>query len=144
MVDSLLLAKKLAGVRDATQRVREVLPADLAAFDGDRTVREVIALNLFVALQGCLDLASHWVADAGWDVPSTYRELFELLAAHAVIELELSRRLAAASGFRNLMAHQYGVLDWHRVYEIARDGTTDLDAFCAALAGAVATSRTPA
>jgi hypothetical protein len=32
-------------------------------------VREVVILNLFVALQECLSLAAHWLADAGLDVP---------------------------------------------------------------------------
>lgn len=134
MVDRTLLAKKMAAVLDATQRVRSILPAQVDDFERDRTVREVVVLNLFVALQGCLDLASHWVSDEGWDVPSSYRELFQLLATHAVIDAALAQRLVAASGFRNLVAHQYGALDWRRVYDIACVGPTDLDAFCAALA----------
>ncbi len=137
MVDKILLAKKLAAIRDATLRVRSVLPNEREAFEHDRTVREVVVLNLFVALQGCLDVASHWVSDEGWDVPSSYRELFELLSTHGVIEPTLAQRLVAASGFRNLIAHQYGALDWRRVFDIARDGTADLDAFCAALASRV-------
>ena len=134
MVDRTLLAKKVAAIRDATERICSILPRDLDDFQNDRTIREVVALNLFVALQGCIDLASHWVSDAGWDVPPSYRELFVLLATHRVLEPELANRLVTASGFRNLVAHQYGALDWKRVYEVARHGTNDIDAFCAALA----------
>ena len=134
MVDRTLLAKKIAAIRDATRRVRSVLPGELVDFERDRTVREVVVLNLFVALQGCLDLASHWVSDEGWDVPTSYGALFEMLADNGVIDAALARRLVAASGFRNLVAHQYGALDWRRVHSIARDGTADLEAFCAALA----------
>ena len=76
MVDNALLAAKLAIVRDAVARIRAVLPADLAAFQADRTAREVVALNLFVAIQACLALASHVLADAGWGVPRTYGESF--------------------------------------------------------------------
>jgi uncharacterized protein YutE (UPF0331/DUF86 family) len=39
-----------------------------------------------------------------------------------------------AAGFRNLVAHQYGVLDWHRVYSLASEHLDDLVAFCDALA----------
>lgn len=134
MVDSALLATKIATTRDATARVRAVLPASAAAFVADRTAREVVTLNLFVAIQTCLDLAAHWLADAGWDMPGTYADVFTALAEHAVIPPELATRLAAAAAFRNLVAHQYGVLDWRRVYALAASDLGDLDAFCATLA----------
>ncbi len=134
MVDSALLATKIATTRDATARVRAVLPASADAFIADRTAREVVTLNLFVAIQACLDLAAHWLADAGWDMPGTYADVFTALAQHAVIPRELATRLAAAAAFRNLVAHQYGVLDWRRVYALAASDLGDLDAFCATLA----------
>jgi uncharacterized protein YutE (UPF0331/DUF86 family) len=94
----------------------------------------VVTLNLFVAIQACLDLAAHWLADAGWDMPGTYADVFAALAQHGVIPRELATRLAAAAAFRNLVAHQYGALDWRRVYALAASDLGDVDAFCAALA----------
>lgn len=134
MVDRALLAAKIAAVRDATARVRAVLPGSVEAFAGDRTTREVVTLNLLVAIQDCLDLATHWLADAGWNVPETYADVFSALAEHAVIPRELATRLASAAAFRNLVAHQYGALDWRRVYALAATDLADLDAFCATLA----------
>jgi uncharacterized protein YutE (UPF0331/DUF86 family) len=43
-------------------------------------------------------------------------------------------RLAAASGLRNLIAHQYGALDLARIHEIASSSLEDLLDFCEALA----------
>jgi hypothetical protein len=61
MVDKTLLAKAIADVRDAVARIKEVLPAAPDDFARDRTAREVVALNLFVALQQCLSIAAHWL-----------------------------------------------------------------------------------
>ena len=94
----------------------------------------MVTLNLFVAIQACLDQAAHWLADAGWDMPGTYADVFAALAQHAVIPRELATRLAAAAAFRNLVAHQYGALDWRRVYALAASDLGDVDAFCATLA----------
>ena len=74
----------------------------------------MVTLNLFVAIQTCRDLAAHWLANAGWDMPGTYADVFAALTQHAVIPRELATRLAAAAAFRNLVAHQYGALDWRR------------------------------
>lgn len=134
MVDRALLAVKIAAVRDATARVRAVLPASVDDFAADRTAREVVTLNLLVAIQGCLDLGTHWLADAGWEVPETYGDVFSALAEHGVIPRGLAPRLASAAAFRNLVARQYGALDWRRVHVLASSELGDLDGFCAVLA----------
>ena len=89
---------------------------------------------MLVAIQGCLDLATHWLADAGWEVPTSYAEVFTALARHDVIDSGLASRLAGAAGFRNLVTHQYGALDWRRVYVLASSDMTDLDIFCGDIA----------
>lgn len=133
MVDRPLLAKKVAAIRDAVARIRSVLPAARDEFLADRTAREVVILNLFVALQDSLDLATHWVADEGWDVPQTYRDVFVALADYGVLHRDLAERLAAAAGLRNLVAHRYGILDWSRVFALASSELDDIERFCAAL-----------
>lgn len=72
MVDRAVLAEKIAAVRDAVARIREVLPPSSAGLAADRTRREVVVLNLFVALQESLSLAAHWLSDAGLDVPHAW------------------------------------------------------------------------
>ena len=134
MVDRTILASKIASVRDAVARIRAVLPADIEAFVSDRTTREVVVLNLFVALQECMSLAAHWLADEGVDVPQTYGDMFRRLGERGVISGELAVRLAAASGLRNLVAHQYGILDSRRVFTLASERLDDLLAFCTQLA----------
>jgi uncharacterized protein YutE (UPF0331/DUF86 family) len=137
VVDKATLAAKVAAVRDAVARVREFLPEQPATLAADRTVREVVVLNLFVALQECVNLATHWLADEGRSVPADYRGVFLALCDAGVVPRRLGERLAAAAGFRNLVAHRYGVLDPERVHRIAREDLGDLLEFCAVLAARV-------
>lgn len=130
MVDAAVLARKVAAIRDAVHRIREVLPETPAAFLADRTAREVVTLNLFLALQETIGLATHWLADEGVTVPDTYGDVFASLAERGIINAQLGERLRAAAGLRNLGAHQYGVLDFARVHAVARDELGDLLAFC--------------
>lgn len=130
MVDKTIVAAKVAAIRDAVDRVQDVLPPEATSFEADRTTREVVILNLFVALQETVSLATHWLADAGLDVPGSYREIFLALAERAKLPRDLAQRLASAAGFRNLVAHQYGVLDPARVHAIAATELGDLLDFC--------------
>lgn len=139
MVDRGILAGKTAAVEDAVRQIREVLPANADALRGDRLVRESVILNLFVAIQECVSLASHALSDGGWSVPSTYAAVFLSLADHGILSSDLARRLGSAAGFRNLIAHRYGDIDTERLYAIASTGPDDLLAFCAELAKHITT-----
>jgi uncharacterized protein YutE (UPF0331/DUF86 family) len=134
VVDKTVLARKLAAIGDAVARIRAVLPPSAEAFLADRTAREVVTLNLFLALQESISLATHWLADAGRDVPQTHGEVFSALAARGVLEPDLASRLRSAAGLRNLIAHQYGVIDFRRVFAIAANDLGDLVSFCQQLA----------
>jgi uncharacterized protein YutE (UPF0331/DUF86 family) len=93
MVDSAVLAKKVAAIRDAVARIREVLPDSVEAFRVDRTAREIVLLNLFIGLQESIAIAMHWLADEGWDVPQSYGEAFMILADRRILEHEVAARL---------------------------------------------------
>jgi uncharacterized protein YutE (UPF0331/DUF86 family) len=134
VVDNAVVAAKVATVADATARIRGTLPPDVEAFARDRDVRDIVTLNLFVAIQACIDLATHWIADAGWLMPATYADTFRALADHGLIPHGLAMRLAEAAGFRNLVAHQYGEIDPNRVHAFAGGDLGDLEEFCAILA----------
>ena len=137
MVDAAVLARRVAAIRDAVARIREVLPETPTVFLADRTAREVVTLNLFLALQETIGLATHWLADEGVMVPDTYGEVFSVLAERGIIDAALGDRLRAAAGLRNLVAHQYGVLDFARVHAVARAELGDLLAFCEQLSAHV-------
>ena len=136
MIDHSILARRVAAVRDAADRIRQVLPEQREAFVADRSAREIVTLNLFVALQECLSLATHWIADAGWEVPATYADVFRVLAERDVVDHDLAARMAAAAGLRNLIAHRYGALDWVRIHDAASSHIDDLLRLCDVLADA--------
>jgi uncharacterized protein YutE (UPF0331/DUF86 family) len=130
VVDLAVLARKVAAIRDAVGRIREVVPQSAAEFLADRTALEVVSLNLFLALQETIRVATHWLADDGAVVPDTYGDVFSSLAERGVIDAELGARLRAAAGLRNLVAHQYGVLDFTRLHHVALHDVGDLLTFC--------------
>ena len=134
MVDKAVLAHKLAAIRDAVARIREVLPNSAEALRSDRTARELVTLNLFLALQQSIAVAAHWLADEGSAVPQSYGETFLALADLKVLDRELAHRLRGAAGLRNLIAHQYAELDFDRIFSVASNELDDLLTFCQQLA----------
>jgi uncharacterized protein YutE (UPF0331/DUF86 family) len=136
VVDTRLVDRKLAALRERIARVRATMPGDEQTFLADADRRELVAFNLFLAFQEALDLAAHLIADGGWDVPATAREHFETLARHGLIAAALAKDLGACAGVRNLIAHAYGTLDFARLYAEAPVGLAALERFAEAMARA--------
>ena len=76
-----------------------------------RDTQHMVLRALYVAAQAAVDLAMHLGADAGLAAPATYQEAFRRLADGGLLERDLSERLAAWAGFRNVLAHCYATVN---------------------------------
>jgi uncharacterized protein YutE (UPF0331/DUF86 family) len=75
MLDETLLLTKLGRLQARVERARAKLPTSREAFETDPDVQEIVSFNLLLAVQEALDLAAHWIADAGWEVPTALQTL---------------------------------------------------------------------
>lgn len=126
------IARAAAWLDDAAIRFGD----DVDMFANDRERRDLAIFYLFLAIQGCLDLAAHWVADAGWSPADDAASVFDELADRGAIVRDLADPLRGAAGLRNRIAHGYAMLDYRRVHREAVAGLGALRAFLAAVADA--------
>jgi uncharacterized protein YutE (UPF0331/DUF86 family) len=134
MVDEQVVLAKISQARRHLGRVRTRLPADRQTFLDDVDTQDIVVHNIWLALQSCIDLAAHVVADEGLGQPRGLVDLFELLGRGHILDPDLSRRLRQAAGLRNIIVHEYVRLDLDLVYNIASNDLADLDAFLLAVA----------
>ena len=134
MIEKHVLTQRLAAIADRLERVETSIPPTLDAFLAQRTAQEVVAFNLFLAIQDALDICAHLIADRGWELPQTGREHFDVLARHGFLAPELARALGGCAGLRNLIAHAYGSLDLERLFNELPSARDALRAFAAAVA----------
>ncbi|MCP4656342.1 MAG: DUF86 domain-containing protein [bacterium] len=129
MVDTEVVTVKLAELIDRLERIRSRCPEDAEALAADRDAFEVVSFNLILAVQICLDIASHLIADEGWSPAKTLGESFLRLGEHAVIGEETAKALQPAAGMRNILAHVYSSVDPGKVHRAATAGLADLERF---------------
>ena len=98
--------------------------------------RDLALFYLFLGLQECIDLAAHWVADAGWGAPDDAGSTFDELADRGAISRDLATALREGAGLRNRIAHGYALLDYRRVQAEAARGIPALRQFLAAVSEA--------
>ncbi|MEC7816038.1 MAG: DUF86 domain-containing protein [Pseudomonadota bacterium] len=129
-MDEQLVAQKLESLRRCVQRVESRLPKDLDTLLVDLDAQDIISLNLTRAVQMCVDIASHWLAEhAEATAPKTMGQAFEALAQSDIIDTELAARMRKSVGFRNVMVHNYDDVNWEIVYAIGSKHLGDFRAF---------------
>ncbi len=124
MTDAELVAKKLAAVETNVRELREL--ADPSRLEEDVKEERFVLHTLQLAVQAALDAASHVVSDARLGEPERSRDLFPLLARAGWISRELSDRLERMAGFRNLLVHEYGIVDLGIVRDVLEHRLDDL------------------
>ena len=143
MVRRDVVAAKLARARAWLNDAASALQSPLETFLSDPKSRDLSLFYLFLAIQECIDLAAHWVADEGWGGPDDAGSAFDMLADRGVIDRETATALRAATGLRNRIAHGYALLDYERVHREAGAGFAPLRRFLAAIAAAAAIGEEP-
>lgn len=128
-VASVRIARATAWLHDA----EELFGRDAEAFLAAMKDRDLAIFYLFLALQESIDLAAHWVSDAGWGAPDDAGSTFDVLADRGAIERALADRLREGVGLRNRIAHGYALLDYQRVRTEALAGIPALRSFLASV-----------
>ena len=127
------MLRRLAVTRGCLQRIETKRPWTLVEFLADADAQDVVLRNLQVAIQACLDCASHIISEKGWELPGSSVGTFQVLARHGLLEAELAQRLTLALRLRNLLVHAYDSLSLERIYETYQEDLTDLEEFCRAV-----------
>ena len=136
MVRPEVVAARIARAQTWLADAESLLAPPPEEFVADRRGRDLALFYLFLAIQECIDLAAHWVADEGWAPPDDAGSTFDVLADRGVIQRSVADGLRGATGLRNRIAHGYAMLDYRRVREESREGIRPLRAFLEAVATA--------
>ena len=124
-MDRDVVTAKLESLRHCVERVRTRTPASVEELSSCYDAQDIICLNLERAVQACVDIAAHIVADTECTVPDSMAGTFDALERQGVLSRDLTERMRRAVGFRNISVHAYQTLDWEIVYSIATERLGD-------------------
>lgn len=129
MVDRDLALRKLASLEEYRTQLGDYAHVTPEAYATDWRTQRVVERTLQLAIETCVDLASHIIADRRLRVPASYAETFEILGEAGFLPDGLRRSLVEMARFRNILVHDYTRLDPIRVVAILRDRLGDFDRF---------------
>lgn len=89
----------------------------LDQFKRDHLLHHAAERCLQLAIESVLDMGSHLVAAKGLREPRDYEDVITVLAEERIISPELATRLQGVGKFRNVLVHEYVILDLDQVYQ---------------------------
>jgi uncharacterized protein YutE (UPF0331/DUF86 family) len=116
--------------------LEEVRGAGEKAYLDDLDTRLKTERALQLAVQICIDIGAHLIAELGLDQPDDYRGVFDVLKRADLIDADLADSLGEAAGQRNLLVHGYEDIDDTQIWS-SLSHLDDLRAFAAAAQRAV-------
>lgn len=127
-IDKTLLNNLLDNLK-ATIRKIERMDIVLEDILEDEDIQDLINRRMQVAVENCIDIATHLAA--GLDLPRKERasDVFLLLGENKIISKEIAGKLAGAVGFRNILVHEYAEIDYRLAYAGLDEKLSDLNQF---------------
>lgn len=113
MLDRLKILER--NIHELQSFKKRVTPTALAT---DMHTEWALRYGLFESIQIIIDISCHIVSKYNLGNPQNYRECIELLHQNAYINDDLSRKLEAMVGLRNILVHEYIAVDAVKLYDL--------------------------
>ncbi|MBU4510129.1 DUF86 domain-containing protein [bacterium] len=124
MIDDVIL-NKTEIVKRCISRAKEEYDCNPKNLE-NYTKQDSVILNIQRACEAVIDLGMHVIAERGLGIPQTSRDTFEILQNNKIISHEMSERLKAMIGFRNIAIHNYQNLNLKIIQAIIEKDLKDL------------------
>jgi len=129
VVDRDLVLRKVADLETYLKQLEPYRQIELSTYQNDWKTQRIVERTLHLAIETCMDIADHIVADRRLPVPETAAATFEILGEAQVLPAPLAASLAKMVGFRNILVHDYAKLDASIVVRVLRTDLQDLQRF---------------
>ena len=96
------------------KRANELMDRDLS----DDVIFSALSMEYFQAINSAIDLGEYLVSKYNLGIPSTYREIFEILHKNKIISDEILSGMKKLIFYRNLMAREYYTIEAKDLKEI--------------------------
>lgn len=123
-----IIKNKILEIQDHITRINH-MEFTLEEINSNKDIQDLISHRLHIAVETAIDIAAHIVSSLGVFQKEESKDFFEELARQKVITARLARNMGKACGLRNLIVHQYGQVDFSKLFYYYKDDLKDLEEF---------------
>jgi uncharacterized protein YutE (UPF0331/DUF86 family) len=110
------IERRLDELNERLSRLQPLQNKTRAEFDADPYLRDIVERNLEVAVQCIIDICHRIIALENAQKPTDYYQAILAMSGLKVLPADFARQIAPLAGFRNILVHEYLMVDWDQVY----------------------------
>ena len=133
MVDSHVILARVDKIRQCVGKLQRFAQLEESVFLNDPSATDNAERNIQIAIQAVIDIGNHVVADMDLGTPKDYKDIFHLLATNNIVPESLAEKLAAMTGLRNVLVHDYLEVDLNLIHRIIKIELGDFEEFIRAV-----------
>lgn len=117
MVDPESIDARLEHLAELLAELERIRASGRPAYDASFRDRLAAQHAIQLAIQICVDVGAHLIAELGPRMPDDYKGVFAVLQEPLGLSSKLVEGLSAAAGMRNVLVHVYLEVDDDKVWE---------------------------
>lgn len=102
-----IVGEKLDALRRCINRIEKKRPDSTEELISNLDLQDILSVNLERAVQLCVDIGTHLIAETDAKAPHTMADTFDILYEEDIISKSTADVMKKAVGFRNIAVHNY-------------------------------------
>jgi len=123
------IESKLRDLKKYVQFLETYRKENKNKLEKDMTLRDAVERYLQLSIEIVIEIGEMIIAYEDLEKPETYRNVIEILGKEGILQKGFAKKLAPAAGFRNILIHRYGEVDFDDVYKHLQEDVKDFDVF---------------
>jgi len=129
VVDEMLLQEKLALLTEYLADLQAEQQVTLKELKANKVLRRYLERTLHMAVETCLDIGSHIIADLKLREPEDYKDIMVVLCEAGYLPQDKLDSFKRMAQFRNVIVHDYARINPEILLGILQKNLTDLHLF---------------
>jgi len=129
MISSEVINAMIDLIDENIRLIEEIRSQSFESFSNNFRDIQAAKHSLQEAIEACLDIGSHIIAEKGFRRAEDYKDIYKVLEEEGIIDSVLSAKLQEMAQFRNLLVHRYGKVDTRRIFIIMSEDINDVKEF---------------
>lgn len=129
MIDRRLLEDKTRLLAEYIADLEEQQHLSLAQLRDNKLLRRYVERTLHLAVEACLGIGSHLIADLRLREPEDYKDIMVVLTENGILPKEKLEQYKKMAQFRNVIVHDYARVDPEILIGILKKNLGDLTLF---------------
>jgi uncharacterized protein YutE (UPF0331/DUF86 family) len=128
-----VLSERLKLLDEYINDLKDLQEISFQEYQENKLIHRTVERTLHLAIEACLDIGQHIIAQNGFRTPVDNKDIFVVLHEEGILSADLLEKTTSMARFRNLIVHNYARIDNAAVFGILKRHLDDFNAYAQAV-----------